>query len=488
VYSLLFALFSLGGFWGLIINGKSFIESGDALSQHSIAISWWGDYLRTAVKSFSLPMYDYSIGYGADILTSFHYYGVGDPFMLLAALFPKSQVEAAYAFLYLLRLYFAGLFFSRFCLYMGKGRKAAMLGAFIYIFSSFTFVYAIRHHMFTNALLWLPLLLLGVEKILKKEKPYTFILAVFFAGISNFYFFYMNVLLTVVYVAVRVFFVYREKRARSISTAALKLLGFGAVGTAMSCAIFLPVVLAILGTDRGGADVSVPLLFSKEYYLHYISMPISTESMWSIAAIAFGAAIFLFSLKRKHLQLKIGFVIMNLFMLLPFLQSASNAFSYAAQRVGYGYVFMISFIFASVFPEIVKAERAQLKRFAILAAAVAVLCFVTQSQANFGVLESLFFIAAMIALPLLIKKHRAFALSLLAVISIFAFSTHKFSTLYSENVFSPMTVSKAADSKSVYPSNAKNGSVLAKEIQKDEPNSFFRFGEYKLGYSAERNV
>ena len=54
-----------------------------------------------------------------------------------------------------------------------------------------------------------PWLLLGVERIFKEKKPLVFIMGVFVSVISNFYFFYMLVILTVLYVGVRLFTLYR---------------------------------------------------------------------------------------------------------------------------------------------------------------------------------------------------------------------------------------------------------------------------------------
>ena len=65
------------------------------------------------------------------------------------------------------------------------------------------FSFAIRHPFFLNPMIYLPLLLMGVEKIYRKEKPYLFILMVTVAAISNFYFFYMLTVAAVVYALIR---------------------------------------------------------------------------------------------------------------------------------------------------------------------------------------------------------------------------------------------------------------------------------------------
>lgn len=54
-------------------------------------------------------MWDLNIGYGSDILTTLHYYVIGDPLTLLSVFFKSSQTEFLYEFLIFLRIYLAEL-------------------------------------------------------------------------------------------------------------------------------------------------------------------------------------------------------------------------------------------------------------------------------------------------------------------------------------------------------------------------------------------
>ena len=104
IYTLLFLVISFAAFFPFIIMGKSFIFSGadgggDGISQHYTALAYYGRYLRrifgtlVTQHKLSIPMWDMSIGYGADIITTLNYYVLGDPFALLAILCPIEQTE-----------------------------------------------------------------------------------------------------------------------------------------------------------------------------------------------------------------------------------------------------------------------------------------------------------------------------------------------------------------------------------------------------------
>jgi len=112
-YTALFAL--LMGIWAAIfaLNGQSFIQYGDTLKQHYPFLVYYGRWLRQAARCVltgaAVPTWDFSIGYGADIITTLSYYGLGDPLDLLAAFVPGRWTEQLLEGLIVLRLYLAGL-------------------------------------------------------------------------------------------------------------------------------------------------------------------------------------------------------------------------------------------------------------------------------------------------------------------------------------------------------------------------------------------
>lgn len=58
-----------------------------------------------------LVMWDMSLGYGADILSTLNYYAIGDPLNLLYGFVSPKNTETMYDFMILLRMYLAGITF-----------------------------------------------------------------------------------------------------------------------------------------------------------------------------------------------------------------------------------------------------------------------------------------------------------------------------------------------------------------------------------------
>lgn len=147
IYTLIFIGLSIIIFSFFWRYDKSFIWNQDGKQQHFRALVYYGQWLREIIKnifvnhSFSIPEWSFSLGYGSDIITTLHYYVVGDPFSLLSAFVPSKYTVYLYGFLILLRLYSAGLTFSAYCFKVTKTSRLGVLsGSFIYVFSAFGLV------------------------------------------------------------------------------------------------------------------------------------------------------------------------------------------------------------------------------------------------------------------------------------------------------------------------------------------------------------
>ena len=103
-YTLLFAITAILTYIYFIINGKSFVWHVDGYDQHMVALTYYGQWLRQIVRSifidhtFNISMWNFTIGYGGDVLTTFNYYVIGDPSNLLSVFVPTKYTEYLYAF------------------------------------------------------------------------------------------------------------------------------------------------------------------------------------------------------------------------------------------------------------------------------------------------------------------------------------------------------------------------------------------------------
>ena len=362
LYTLAFFAVALALYLKFFANGKSLVWSHDGVPQHLNSLAYYGKYLRKVLHTLfiehklSLPLWDMHIGYGSDILTTLHYYVIGDPLTLLSVFVPASKTEALYAFLIFLRIYLAGIAFSRYSFYHKNSKQATFMGTMIYIFAGWTIYAAMKHPYFSNPMIYLPLILLGIDKIYKKQKPYVFIWSVALAGLSNFYFFYMLGIFMVLYAIFRYFDLFADRSIKNIG----KWLGifavYSVIAVLIAAVILLPVILPVFGTDRFKAENYVPLFYDRIYYEKYLGCLIGENMIqWGVAgytAVSLAGVFVLFSKKKKYTALKAGFGLLNVFLLLPYAGHVLNGFSYVSNRWIWAYGMLIAYIFVKIYPEL----------------------------------------------------------------------------------------------------------------------------------------
>lgn len=362
LYTIAFAGIALFLYMRFYLNGKSLIWSHDGVPQHLNSLAYYGRYLRKILHTLfiehklSIPMWDLNIGYGSDILTTLHYYVIGDPLTLLSVFFKSSQTEFLYEFLIFLRIYLAGIAFSRYAFYHKNSKQAVFMGSMIYIFAGWTIYAAMKHPYFSNPMIYLPFILMGIDKIYKKEKPYIFIWSVALAGLSNFYFFYMLGIFMVLYAAVRYFEQFEDRSLKNIGRWLGTFFVYSIIAVLIAAVILLPVILPVLGTDRFKAQNYVPLLYDKVYYEKYLGCLIGENMIqWGVAgftAVSMTGVFVLFSKRKKYTALKVGFVLLNAFLLLPYAGHVLNGFSYVSNRWIWAYGMLIAYIFVKIYPEL----------------------------------------------------------------------------------------------------------------------------------------
>ena len=362
VYTLVFAILALILYLHFYLNGKSLIWSHDGVPQHLNALAYYGGYLRDILKSIfidhdpAIPMWDMNIGYGSDILTTLHYYVIGDPLTLLSVFVPAKHTEILYEVLVFLRIYLAGIAFSRYCFYHENSRQAVFLGVFIYIFAGWTIYAAMKHPYFANPMIYLPLVLMGIDKIYRKEKPYVFIWSVTLAGVSNFYFFYMIGIFMVLYAAFEYFHIFEKRSLKDIGRWLAVFAGYSLIAVMMAAVVLLPVLIPLFGTQRFQAENYVPLLYDRIYYEKYLGCLIGENMIqWGVAgysAAAMAGVFVMFSKKKKYMSLKAGFLLLNIFLLIPFAGHVLNGFSYVSNRWIWAYGMMIAYICVKIYPEL----------------------------------------------------------------------------------------------------------------------------------------
>ena len=370
-------------------NHKSFVYAlfGDGHICYNSLI-YYGRWLRQILMTLvnehqlSIPLWDMSVGYGSDIPVTFNWMTIGDPLNLLSVFFSAGNTEYLYGFLNIFRMYLAGMTFAIYAFYHKNERWTVLGGSMVYAFCGFALFAVIRDPYFMSPMVYLPLLLLGVDKVFNKEKPTLLIVITALAGITNFYYFFMLSIWVFIYGVYRYFMIYGKSgcKVKNIACWLLRCIGFYLIGIAMAAIVLIPIVQQLLGSERFASETYVPVFYSMQYYWKLVLRFMSTESIdaWShmgYAPICVAAVLLIFMRRKKDYRpYKIAFVMCVLFLMIPMVGSLMNAGSYVVNRWVWAFSMLVAYLFVKAAPVLCEMERKERIWIAVLCTCYAGVC------------------------------------------------------------------------------------------------------------------
>ena len=162
------------------------------------------EQLRDVLLGNGSLIYSFERALGGEFFGTYTYY-LASPLSSLITLFPKSMITEGIMTIMLLKCGFAGLSFSY---YLDKTRKKNVFG-----FTMFSTMYALcayattyqSNTMWIDALIWLPLITLGIERIVKHGHFKLFVISLALTIWSNYYIGYMCCIFVALYFACYLF-------------------------------------------------------------------------------------------------------------------------------------------------------------------------------------------------------------------------------------------------------------------------------------------
>ena len=223
--------------------------SGDYTSQEfAFYTNGWDDWWHFLTTG-EFVMFDSNTFLGVNNIGSNSFYYLFSPFFLPILMCPRDLIPQGMAILTIFKNAGAGMIFYAYMRYIGTSRKSSKVAALAYGYCGWMAWYLWFNH-FTDVTLVFPLILLGVEKVLKEKKPWVLAAAICLSGFTNFFFLVCFVIAGFMYAMFRFFQGIKQNKA----TDNLKILGLGfcgfAVGLLMSCVVVVPATLVALNAPR----------------------------------------------------------------------------------------------------------------------------------------------------------------------------------------------------------------------------------------------
>lgn len=504
IYTNLFAVVALFTFIHFYLNETSLVLLGDGFRQHYKALLYYSRFLKELFTNvfiehnLVIPQWDFTIGLGSDVITTFTYYSIGDPFALFAAFISEDYILYYYEAMIIARMYLAGAAFCYMCFeFKQRNWYAILTGAIAYVFCSYSMYAGVRHPYFINPMIYLPLIIVGVERIIKGRKPILMAFMVALATLSNFYFFYIIVLLTVIYVVARLICLYHKDIKKALEPL-VKIAVASVVGVLMGAVLLLPSVLAFLSDSRATESGSLEFFYPLKHYLYFLGTLITSTRArkWMVLGTVFlsiPAVTALFTQKKKNsLILKVLIGITALFVIFPIFGKISNGFAYVSNRWCFGGVLLICFIIAFVWDKMLLPNR---KTWLSITAATVILilncCFESRMQdenTNVAVAMLLIFYVAVTVAHFVPNKVNTKALQtaviIMVVINLFANSVY----LYTQS--GQYYLEEFSSTEGILNPKYYADKDLKKYLKENPDKSFFRCvsGEFEMNSGVDTGL
>lgn len=216
--------------------------------------------LRNFVKGDASLLYSFSRSLGGEYMGIYAYY-IASPLSYIVCLFPTEKMLEAILVLILLKVGLAGVTFGFYLHKNSKTQNKFIIIAFSVMYSLCAYAITYQENtMWMDALVWLPLIVYGIEQLVKFGKYKLFTISLAICLISNFYIGYMVCIFVAIY-----FFWYfysqkddvvnPRKEGKHFLRSLIKIAVFSILAIAIAASVLLP---AYYSLTLGKTDFSNP--------------------------------------------------------------------------------------------------------------------------------------------------------------------------------------------------------------------------------------
>jgi uncharacterized membrane protein YfhO len=219
-------------------------------NRHMLIIDLYHQYapfisgLQEKLRTFSSLLYSWSGGLGTSFLPLLAYYAAS-PLNLITVLFPKDWLTEVILLLTLVKVGLAGAFFAYYLKGVHKEKSLVTVAfSLMYALSAYVLVYS-WDIMWLDTIYLLPLIMLGLVKIVRDDNGLFYCITLAIAFLSNFYMAFFLCLFTILYYPVCLFKFNRIRKSAKLLKKTFKFAGYSLLAVGLSSILLLPTYAAL---------------------------------------------------------------------------------------------------------------------------------------------------------------------------------------------------------------------------------------------------
>lgn len=345
-YTILFIITAICTYALFIVLPRTFLSNADGnvdgIAQQYPIYSEIKRMIHALLTGGGWESWSWDIGLGDDAFIEFST-RLFNPLTYLVIAFPQKYLDVGFTLMVLIMQYLSGLSFMLLGRKVNFDYRQNITGALCYAFSGWVIQSIMRQGTFLMATILFPLLVLGAEKIIRKESPLVFIAAVAAHVLYSMQWTYIGAIAIVMYFAVRM--VLKDHRG-DIPGITGMFIASGIAG------IMIPGVVLLDTISRMRATTTASTVESQTLYsvAEYLGMPTGffmttpTTEAYTVLGIPSVCVILLplivKSIRRKSTPAVMTAILLVL-SLLPITGRVFNGFSYSVGRWYYVLAFFM---------------------------------------------------------------------------------------------------------------------------------------------------
>lgn len=369
-YTVLFALLWRWLYSDFYEANKSFIASGDEFPlvfvQGMVNVS---QTVRDGIQSllngegWTIPLYDFRSG--ASLQGPF-LQALQFEWFLPSVFIPWDRQDIFHDCVVIFLYWLTGIAFSFLGFYYMQEPLPVMIGAISYTFCGFALWLGI-HPNYMLYFSFLPLLIVGCEKVMRRENPFLLLVSVFLTMIQGLLFAYISAVFVFLFILIRFPALYRQNRLTEFPRTIGRLAIWAGTGVLLGSAVWVPTAIQLLENSRIGRNVSEyrSLLFHplSVYQRIFAFFTVNSNDAFIYAVqgfstLAIPAVILLFAGKRKQwYTLRIMFVLLTAMLYIPWVSYAMSGFNEILARWGYVYALCTAAVITFTLPHFADMDR-----------------------------------------------------------------------------------------------------------------------------------
>lgn len=205
--------------------------------------------LRRIILSGNISAFSWNMGFGQNMIGLFSYY-LSSPFSFITLFFPDWALPLGITVLTLIKSALCGLAFSVFLkLKFQKNSYSIIIFSALYALNGYAVGYSMCI-MWIDSLIWLPLTILALERLIDKKGILPFVLLLFVQFISNYYCSYMTGIFCLLYF---IYYFIVSKGSSFFKTFA-RFVFSAALAAGMSAFLILPTIFCMFSGKIGAAS------------------------------------------------------------------------------------------------------------------------------------------------------------------------------------------------------------------------------------------